>query len=378
MHTALLGVLGMDQVPVVDPAQPARGEAARKSHFHLVAFLVRSRGRLDTALGGIKGAIERVAIETRDRGDIFRLLEPPLDLERTDPEFDEFWNELESGEIARRQQVASPSQIDILSVAEKVVGHPAGLGAFPPVGGSSPERLRRQALSGIRDAQGAVDERLERDWIGVGGENVADLGDLGERILPCEHHEGAAKLPREPDARGRSDGHLRASMDREVRRDAADHLTDSDILHDRGVHPRGDDRPQRVLRERKFVLEYKRIEGDIPPHAAPVEPGHQIGKVGTREVVGAHARVERVDAEIDGVGAVFHGGLRALPVARRSEDLGTRSIQHEALLERAREDLNSRVDEINATSEAPPSNRRHRVRPHFPRRESAIPPGMPC
>jgi hypothetical protein len=45
------------------------------------------------------------------------------------------------------------------------------------------------------------------------------------------------------------------------------------------------------------------------------EEGHERRQVGKGEIGGAEAGVEPADAEVDGVGAVFHGGAGAFPIA---------------------------------------------------------------
>jgi hypothetical protein len=60
------------------------------------------------------------------------------------------------------EQVAAVTEIDFLAVGDEVVRETAGLGAFAAVGGAAAEGFAGEALAGIRDAESAVDEDLQR------------------------------------------------------------------------------------------------------------------------------------------------------------------------------------------------------------------------
>ena len=53
-----------------------------------------------------------------------------------------------------------------------------------------------------------------------------------------------------------------------------------------------------------------------------VQELHERGQVGLGEVLGPHAGIEAVEAEVDGVGAVFYGRAGAVPVTGRSQQFG--------------------------------------------------------
>jgi len=66
----------------------------------------------------------------------------------------------------------------------------------------------------------------------------------------------------------------------------------------------------------------QRVERQIPLDAARVEKGHQLGHVVGGEVDRPGSSVEAVlQAKIDGIGTVFNGGPRTVPVACRSHQL---------------------------------------------------------
>ena len=81
---------------------------------------------------------------------------------------------------------------------------------------------------------------------------------------------------------------------------------------------------QKLLRLGHFIGEDQRIEGDITLDAAAVEELHQLGQIGFGEILGAHPGVETLQAEIDGIGAIFDRGLDALPIARRGQQFRAR------------------------------------------------------
>ena len=86
--------------------------------------------------------------------------------------------------------------------------------------------------------------------------------------------------------------------------------------------PGGDDGAEILFRLGHFVGENERVEGDVALDAAAMEEFHQLGQIGLGEIMGAHAGVEAFEAEVDGVRAVFDGGLGAIPIARRREQFG--------------------------------------------------------
>jgi hypothetical protein len=50
-----------------------------------------------------------------------------------------------------------------------------------------------------------------------------------------------------------------------------------------------------------------------------VEENHQLRQIGFSEIVGAHACIETLEAEVDRVGAIFDSGFGAFPIAGRGE-----------------------------------------------------------
>ncbi|OQB92401.1 MAG: hypothetical protein BWX86_01839 [Verrucomicrobia bacterium ADurb.Bin122] len=313
---ALGAEAAVGELLVVVATEPAGVEAARERHLELVAV---ARGRGGGRVGGGAGAVEGLAVHARDAGDVLRGFEAALDLERGDAEAHELGQQVDAGEVLRAEQVFAVAERDELPIAEELVRQAAGLGALAAVGGAAAERLAREALAGVGHAEGAVHEDLQRER--RGGLGRLDGGEVGEGVFAGEHDELRAELAGKLHAGGAGDRHLRGGVDREIGRERADEAGDADVLHDGGIDSGGDDGAQVALGVGEFVGEDEGVEGDVAAHAALVEERHEPGQVGEREVVGAHAGVEALEAEVDGIGAVFDGGAHALPVAGGREQL---------------------------------------------------------
>ncbi len=145
--------------------------------------------------------------------------------------------------------------------------------------------------------------------------DVRHLADFLDGTFARQHSEVAAEVTGEFHARRARDGHLRGGMDRKIRRELPDEAADAHVLHDGRVHAGGDDGAQIIFRIGQFVLKNQRIERDVTFDAAPVQKSHELRQVGLGEIVRPHPRVEFIQAEVDGIRAIFNGGLGAFPIA---------------------------------------------------------------
>ena len=170
------------------------------------------------------------------RPSIFRLATPELDQPR---------DQVVGREVLRAQEILRLAQVDVLAVADDLVGHPAGLGALAAVGRAAAEGLAGQALARIGDAEGPVDEDLERQ-LGL----AADLADLGERELPGQDHARAAELGRQPDPFLAGDRHLGRGVDLQVGSDRPDQPGQAQVLDDHRVDARRGQLADRLPRRR--------------------------------------------------------------------------------------------------------------------------------
>jgi hypothetical protein len=319
VDAAFLAEAGVDEGLVVDAPEPPGVEAATERHLQFVGGRRSGRTR-----GGVRPAeaIQRGAVDAGDAGDVLGGLQAALDLERRDAGTDEFGEDLESGEVLGAEEVASVAEIEGLAVGDQFVRKPAGLGALAAVGGASAERFAGEALAGVGDAEGAVDEDFEGQGRSALAEGVPDSGDFGDGILAGEDHELAAQFAHELDPGRAGDRHLGRGVDGEVRGEPPDQAADADILHDGGVDAGGDDRAEVVFGLGKFGREDQRVESDVAPDTAAMEPGHQFRQVDLGEVVGSEPGVETGEPEIDRVGTVLDRGADAVPIARRGEEFG--------------------------------------------------------
>ena len=169
---ALLAEAGMDELLVVDPAEPTRVEAARERHLHRIVFFLPDLEGGAVGVGtlgeSIPGGVHRATIGLRDGGDVFRRLQAPFDLEGTDTGTDQVRDDLDAGQILRRKQVGLVAQIADHAVDHEFVRQTAGLGAFAAIGRAAAEGFARQALAGIRDAERPVHEDFEIKGLALG------------------------------------------------------------------------------------------------------------------------------------------------------------------------------------------------------------------
>ena len=94
-----------------------------------------------------QGAIDGLAINGGDGGNVVRGFEPPLDLERVEAEFDEFRDLIDSGEILGGEKVGTIPEVAGLAVDFEGVGHTAGLSALATVGAAATEDFAGEALA---------------------------------------------------------------------------------------------------------------------------------------------------------------------------------------------------------------------------------------
>jgi hypothetical protein len=168
-----------------------------------------------------------------------------------------------------------------------------------------------------------MNENFQRHLCGgadlcVGGTNLFNFGD---RTFAGQNNEAAAEVAGELNARRARDRHLRRGMNGKIRREMANQSADADILDNCGVDTGGNDRAEVLLGLIEFGSEDERVKRHIPAHAAEMQELHQFWQIADGEIVGAHARVEAFEAEVNGVSAVFDGGFGAFPIAGRGKQL---------------------------------------------------------
>ena len=204
------------------------------------------------------------------------------------------------------------------AVANQFVGQPAGLGALAAIGAASAQREAGQTLAGVADAQGAVDEGLEFD-----GGLPADGGDLVDGEFPRQHHPPHAQRLDLADALGAAEGHLGRGVQRQLGAEAVHQPQQPEVLDEHGVDARRHGQPHGPLGLLQFVAEDERIERQYPLTPRVRRKVISSGNSSAAEIDGPGPGVETaLQAEVDGVGAVFDGRLRAVPIAGGGHQLG--------------------------------------------------------
>ena len=230
----------------------------------------------------------------------------------------------------------SPRSLGI-AVDEELIGQAAGLGALAAVGGAAAEGFGCEALAGVGDAECAVDEHFQRGVRGNGeggrAEGVAIFFISATDKFAGEDHALDAELLDELNAFGFGEGHLRGAVDVEGGGERVDEFGDAEVLDDDGIDARGGDGFDVFDRGFEFVGEDEGVESEEAFDVVGVEVIHDPGKFFEREVGGAVAGVELIEAEVDGIGAVGDGGAHGIPVAGGREKFGAvrKGIEHRAI-----------------------------------------------
>ena len=73
----------------------------------------------------------------------------------------EVGDEVVGGEVGGGEEVLLVAKVFLDAVDDELVGEAAGLGALAAVGGAASQRFGGEALSGVGDAEGAMDEDFE-------------------------------------------------------------------------------------------------------------------------------------------------------------------------------------------------------------------------
>ncbi len=220
--TPLLGVVAANQDLVVVPVEETVREPARKRELH---FLDVARSERDRPAG--PGGVDRLAVVTRDVGDVFGRLEPPFDLQAGDPQLDQLRDQVVGGQVLWAQKILDVVKVDAPAVADDLIRHAAGLGALAPIRRAASQGLAGEALSRIGDAERTVNEHFDRKV-----DRPADPADLSQCQLACQDDPRATELAGERDPFLARDRHLGRRVDLEVGRDRVDQPGQSQVLHD--------------------------------------------------------------------------------------------------------------------------------------------------
>ena len=295
-----------------------RDDVARRAAGEETLGRRPAEGEFELLLGGgddlrplLLLGIEDGAISTDDVRHILGALHPPFDLQAADPRRCQFGEEVDGGEVVGGEPVA----VLLLAVT---VATPAGLGATAAVAALAAEPGGEVALPGEAEAEGAVDEVFELD-----GGGAADGGDLGQRQFAGEDGAGKAELLQHLHPGDIVHGQLRRGVEFEIGEVLLGEAPDCEILDDDAVDAQGIEISQGLDQAGKFLLLDQGVEGDVDAPVMGVCPAQHPFQLGQGDVLGLGAGGELLEAEVNGIGAILHGGKEGFEAAGRGEEFGT-------------------------------------------------------
>ena len=174
----------------------------------------------------------------------------------------------------------------------------AGLAARPAVAAALGHRPRQETTAAVSHADRPVDETFD-----FGRRSVADGPNLLQRQVALQDHPGEPDLPQKP----RPLGSPVADLRRGVQFHRKVHLPQGHVLHDQRIDPRRDQFAGLPFGSFQLAVPQQRVERRMNPHAETVgilrNPGDLLYGVSR-----GLPRTEFRTADIDGIGAVVHGG----------------------------------------------------------------------
>ena len=188
-----------------------------------------------------------------------------------------------------------------------VVGKTAGLGAGAAVAASSADERTEQALSGVTDAERAVQKDL-----GFGDRVFGDRYDLGERQFPRQNDAARAEPGEQITTFGRMGGRLRAGVDRQIGVAFGDPQDQPRVRDDQGVDAEFPQFPRALDGGLPFALGEQGVQRDVRLRAVQMAVDHRPGDLFVVEVAGEGAGVQLFAAEIDRVGSRVDRGDKRL------------------------------------------------------------------
>ena len=299
---SLLAEAGVDEFLMIHPVHPAGVKPAGEGHLELVAILVAGFAGL-----ACQGGVDGFPVNLADGGHILGGLQASLDLETFDARGDQVRNVVHRREVLRGEQVALVTQIAERPVHDKFVRHPAGLGAFAAVGTPLAERLARQALAGVGDAERAVDKDLERHPL------LVEALEFPQREFAGQDRAGDPEIAGHLDTLRRGEGHLGRGVDGKFRNDRGRQTHQTDVLNDQRIDAGTVQEAQVLRRVIEFSGEDKGIERHVGLHPVAVAEGGDLGKLLLGEIIGAQSGIEAGQAEEHRIGAIGNRRLQAIP-----------------------------------------------------------------
>ena len=113
----------------------------------MLVFWKRSLSLLASAATQL---IERLPVNARDVGDVFRGFEPAFDFERSHSGAQQIRQHLQARQILRAEEIPTVAERNLFAVGNQIIRHAASLRTFATIGRAPAERLARETLTGIR------------------------------------------------------------------------------------------------------------------------------------------------------------------------------------------------------------------------------------
>ncbi len=159
---------------------------------------------------------------------------------------------------------------------------------------------------------------------------LREVRDLGEGQLARERDAARAEPGRGFDAGGVMGVHLGGDVQARLGQGARELCGHADVLHDERVGTGAVGLARGLERALELGGQHGRVERHVHARAAQMRVVARLGERGQREVVGAAAGVERLEAQVYRVGTGAHGGAEGLGVAggREEFDIVGHGVNH--------------------------------------------------
>ena len=248
--------------------------------------------------------VQRFSICPGDHADILRALHASLQLEGIDACVAHLRDSVNQHQIARGEQIAARPVV-------QTVRQTARLSAASAVAAPSADHAGKQALAGYRHAQRTVSKRLDLHA------GIRHALELRQRAFARRHHTRKAEIAEQLRALRVVDRHLRAGMQRQLRKALPGDANHAQILHDGRVHAGANQQLKHIAQVVHLALLDQRIDGHIDLSAPLVRVLDRFLELLIVKIARIAARAESCIAQIDGVCAAGNSRHERLAVARR-------------------------------------------------------------
>ncbi len=263
-----------------------------------------------------KHPVKHGAVRLDDGRDVFRLLHAAFDFKRRDADLHELRQEVKRIEVFRREQeIAGRVSEHVLpcNIYERI-RQAAGLGAAAAVAAAAADHAAHEALARVADA-----ERAMRECLDFGVRTCDDFANLRQRKLTRQHDARKAECFHGAGALDVVNRHLRARMERQVRRIFAGNLCDAEILHERGIRTDFLQKLKIAADIVKLFIEHHRVDSDMNVHAAQVGKADSFGERFFVKIVCIGARAKLAACEVHGICASLDSSDQRLPAPSRRQ-----------------------------------------------------------